>query len=155
SGNPAPGVCEAANTCGNGRLEAGEGCDDGNTNSGDGCNSTCLIENANPCNANAAGLTGSASCSSGVCDAVGNPAPGLCEPANTCGNGKLEAGEGCDDGNTTNGDGCNSSCLVETSSPCNANASGATGNASCASGICDTKGNPAPGVCEAANTCGN
>jgi uncharacterized repeat protein (TIGR01451 family) len=154
-GNAAPGKCEAANACGNGKLEAGEGCDDGNTTNGDGCNSTCKVENTNPCNANVAGAVGNNSCASGVCDAVGNAAPGKCEAANTCGNGKLEAGEGCDDGNTTDGDGCNPTCKVENTNPCNATAPGVTGNSSCASGVCDTVGNAAPGKCEPANTCGN
>src|SRR5204862_152300 len=132
TGNPAPGVCEPANACGNGRLEAGEGCDDGNTIAGDGCGATCLIENMRPCNASAPGVTGNASCASGICDATGNAAPGVCEPPNTCGNARLEAGEGCDDGNTASGDGCGATCLVENSRPCNASAPGLTGNASCA-----------------------
>ncbi len=140
----APGVCEAAG-CGDGHLQAGEGCDDGNTTNGDGCNSSCKIENTRLCNATAPGLTGDASCASGVCDGTGG-APGVCEPVG-CGDGHLQAGEGCDDGNTTNGDGCNSACLVENTRPCNATAPGLTGDASCASGVCDGTGG-APGVCE-------
>ncbi|MGC4117498.1 MAG: DUF4215 domain-containing protein [Myxococcales bacterium] len=154
-GNAAPGRCEAANTCGNGAREANEGCDDGNLTAGDGCNATCRAENGAPCNATAPGLTGNASCASGVCDAVGNAAPGRCEAANTCGNGARETNEGCDDGNVTAGDGCNATCRVENGSACNATTPGLTGGASCASGVCDTLGNAAPGRCEAANTCGN
>ncbi len=155
TGNPAPGVCEPAATCGNGVREAGEGCDDGNTTAGDGCNATCRIENARPCNASTPGLTGNTSCASGVCDTTGNPAPGVCEAAATCGNGTREAGEGCDDGNTTAGDGCNATCRVENGGTCNAAMPGLTGNASCASGLCDSVGNPAPGRCESATGCGN
>jgi cysteine-rich repeat protein len=147
------GVCEAANTCGNGALESGEGCDDGGTTSGNGCSATCFIETGSACNATAPGATGSASCASGVCDTSGGGA-GVCEAANTCGNGALESGEGCDDGGTSAGGGCSAACLVETGSACNVVAPGATGSASCASGVCDTSGG-APGVCEAANTCGN
>ncbi|MBX7100524.1 MAG: OmpA family protein [Myxococcaceae bacterium] len=154
-GNPAPGRCEASNACGNGVREAGEGCDDGNGNNGDGCSTGCLVENTFACNATAPGFTGSSSCASGVCDAVGNAAPGRCEPANTCGNGVREAGEGCDDGNIANGDGCTSACRVENTFACNASAPGLTGGASCASAVCDILGNAAPGRCEAANACGN
>ncbi|MFL5320319.1 MAG: InlB B-repeat-containing protein, partial [Myxococcaceae bacterium] len=128
----APGVCEAANRCGNSVLETGEGCDDGNVTSGDGCNASCKIETSRACNANSAGVTGSSSCASNICDTTSG-APGTCEAANSCGNSVLESGEGCDDGNVTSGDGCNSSCKIETSRACNANSSGATGSASCAS----------------------
>jgi cysteine-rich repeat protein len=71
-----------------------------------------------------------------------------------CGNGKLEAGEGCDDGNRESGDGCNASCLIEDRQPCNDECPGAEGDASCASGVCDTTGGE-PGTCEPANVCGN
>ena len=154
TGNAAPGVCEPAVTCGNGLREAGEGCDDGNLVSGDGCNASCLIENTLSCNGAAPGLVGNASCSSGLCDQVGAPAPGVCKATNICGNGVREAGEGCDDGNTASGDGC-SACLVENNQPCNATGPGLTGNSSCASGVCDSVGNPAPGKCEPAASCGN
>jgi|GEM_PF-4332383 len=149
-GQAAPGLCEAALTCGNGKLEAGEGCDDGNTAAGDGCSATCKIETPRACNADAAGAVDDASCASGICNDVGNPAPGLCAAANACGNGKLEAGEICDDGNTAAGDGCSATCKIEDGKPC-----GAGGDASCASGVCDVKGQPAPGVCEGALKCGN
>jgi cysteine-rich repeat protein len=149
-GQAAPGICEAALTCGNGKLEAGEGCDDGNTVANDGCNATCKIETPKACNADAAGAVDDASCASGICNDVGNPAPGLCAAANACGNGKLEAGEICDDGNTAAGDGCSATCKIEDGKPC-----GAAGDASCASGVCDVKGQAAPGVCEGALKCGN
>ncbi len=140
----APGVCEPVG-CGNGRLEAGEGCDDGGTVNGDGCNATCRLEDTRPCNTTAPGSVGDASCASGVCDTSGG-APGVCEPVG-CGDGRRQAGEGCDDGGTANGDGCNSVCLIENTRACNAATPGLTGNASCASGACDTTGG-APGVCE-------
>jgi len=146
----APGVCEPVG-CGNGRLEAGEGCDDGGTVAGDGCSATCRVEDGRACNVTAPGTIGDASCASGICDTTGG-APGVCEPAG-CGNGRLEAGEGCDDGGTAAGDGCNAVCLVENGDACNATAPGATGDASCASGICDATGG-APGVCEPMG-CGN
>ena len=133
--------------------EAGEGCDDGNTTAGDGCNASCLIEDALPCNSAVPGATGDASCASGICDASGGGG-GVCEPASTCGNGVREAGEGCDDGNTTDGDGCNASCLIEDAQPCNGAVPGSTGDASCASGVCDTTGG-APGVCGLVAGCGN
>jgi MYXO-CTERM domain-containing protein len=145
------GVCEGADTCGNNRLESGEGCDDGNNVGGDGCSSSCLIEDNNACNDDAAGTTGDGSCASGICDNSGG-APGVCEPAG-CGNNLLESGEGCDDGNTANGDGCSTTCLIENNNACNDDSAGATGDASCFSGICDTSGG-APGVCEPAG-CGN
>jgi uncharacterized repeat protein (TIGR01451 family) len=154
-GNAAPGQCEALGACGNGLREAGEGCDDGNITSNDGCSAVCLRENNQPCATGAPGLTGSASCQSGVCDLVGSAAPGVCEASNTCGNGIREAGEGCDDGNVTSSDGCSATCLVENGGACNASSPGLIGGISCQSGICDTAGNPAPGVCEAPNTCGN
>ncbi|MFL5320481.1 MAG: DUF4215 domain-containing protein, partial [Myxococcaceae bacterium] len=144
----APGVCEAANVCGNGKLESGEGCDDGNTSANDGCSAACKIEDGSACSTDPTGNTGNASCESGVCDLSGG-APGVCEPANSCGNSVLETGEGCDDGNTSNGDGCNISCKIESGNPC-----GPGGGSSCESGICDTSGG-APGVCENANSCGN
>ena len=149
AGNAAPGTCEAANVCGNGALEIGEGCDDGGTSAGDGCSALCTIETGNTCNSNVAGVTGAASCQSGVCDLTTGGA-GTCEPALTCGNGLLESGESCDDGNTLASDGCNATCLIETNNPC-----GVTGAASCESGVCDTVGQAAPGMCEAALTCGN
>ncbi len=154
-GNAAPGKCEAVNTCGNSVREAGEGCDDGNLTVGDGCNASCKVETGTACNGSAPGSIGGASCASGICDATGNAAPGICEAINTCGNGTREAGEGCDDGNLVAGDGCNASCKIETTRACNQTAPGSTGNASCASGLCDTVGNALPGVCEAINTCGN
>jgi len=40
----APGTCEPANVCGNGRVESGETCDDGNTSAGDGCGPACNTE---------------------------------------------------------------------------------------------------------------
>ncbi len=155
AGNAAPGICEDADTCGNGALEAGEGCDDGNTADGDDCNASCLVEDGSSCNADLAGETGSDSCASGLCDTVGNTGPGVCEAVNMCGNGVLEAGEGCDDGNALVGDDCDASCLLEVGAACNQSAPGATGDASCASDICDVSGNNLPGLCEAANTCGN
>jgi cysteine-rich repeat protein len=154
-GNAAPGKCEAALACGNGVLEAGEGCDDGNTSAGDTCSATCLRNDGSACGSNGPGFVGNASCASGICDALGNAAPGKCEPALTCGNGKLEAGEGCDDGNTAGNDGCSAACKIEVGGSCSANGAGVVGNASCATGVCDTVGNAAPGTCEAALTCGN
>jgi uncharacterized protein (TIGR03382 family) len=74
--------------------------------------------------------------------------------ANTCGNGVLEPGEGCVDGAAAATDGCSAACLIENGMPCNAGAPGATGNGSCASGVCDATGG-APGICEPAGTCGN
>ena len=140
-----PGICEPANTCGNGVLEADEGCDDGNDTPGDGCNASCLIEDGNACNETPPGETGDDSCDSGVCDTSGG-APGVCVPAG-CGNNLLEAGEGCDDGNNTDGDGCNAMCLIENGDPCNETPPGETGDDSCDSGFCDVSGG-APGVCE-------
>jgi MYXO-CTERM domain-containing protein len=154
-GNPAPGVCEALGTCGNGILETGEGCDDGNTTDADGCSVICFIEDGGACNTTAPGIVDDASCDSGICDTVGNPAPGVCEGVNTCGNGLLEAGEGCDDGNATGADGCSATCEVEDGGACNASAPGDIGSASCESGNCDLAGNPAPGICEALGACGN
>ncbi len=149
----APGICEATNVCGNGRLEAGEGCDDGGLAAGDGCDASCRVENGDACNDDASGVTGAASCASGVCDVSGG-APGVCEPAGACGNGTLDAGEGCDDGDTDNGDGCNTNCRVEDGLACNDDAAGVVGAASCASGICDATEGGA-GICEPGNTCGN
>lgn len=149
----APGICEAANACGNGRLDAGEGCDDGALASGDGCDALCRIENGGACNAAAPGATGAASCASAVCDVSGG-APGTCEAAGACGNGVVDAGEGCDDGDTSSGDGCSANCLVEDGEACGTSAGGVTGSASCASGICDTS-EAAPGLCEPAQFCGN
>lgn len=132
-------------TCGNGVLEAGEGCDGGVTAAGATCSATCLVENGFACNANLTGVTGNASCASGICNVTGG-APGICEPANSCGNGVLEAGEGCDDGATATGDGCNASCLVEPSSACNTDPDGNTGANSCASGFCDPSGMCTPSI---------
>ncbi|MCX5745867.1 MAG: DUF4215 domain-containing protein, partial [Proteobacteria bacterium] len=139
------GTCEAAG-CGDGRLETGEGCDDGGTASGDGCTATCKVEDSFTCNATPPGAVSDASCASGTCDAVGNGAPGKCEAAG-CGDGRLAAGEGCDDGNLTDGDGCTQQCKIENTLACNTTAPGATGDASCASGTCDTTGGGA-GLCE-------
>ncbi|MBL9038517.1 MAG: DUF4215 domain-containing protein, partial [Archangium sp.] len=145
-----PNRCAPADTCGNGALEANEGCDDGNTTNGDGCASTCKVETGRACNATAPGLTGAASCVANACDLTAG-APGSCRAS--CGNGVLNVGEGCDDSNTTAGDGCSATCLVETGSSCNTNASGATGGASCATGVCDATNTPP--LCEVANACGN
>jgi len=145
--------------CGDGTLEAGEGCDDGANNgkAADLCDAACKIVTGQPCNANASGLTGNASCESGLCDTTGVPAPGVCAAANVCGNGVLDAGEGCDHGgnNGKPGDACDAACKIVNGSACNATAPGSTGSASCESGICDTTGVPAPGVCAPANSCGN
>ena len=43
-------TCEAANTCGNGKIEGLEQCDDGNLNAEDGCLDTCI-----PCRCNQTG----------------------------------------------------------------------------------------------------
>ena len=128
-------TCEPADMCGNGTVETGEACDDGGTANGDGCNSTCELENGEPCNNNN-------QCASNACDTLGS---NTCEPANSCGNGTEEAGEYCDDGNTANGDGCNASCELEDGQPC-------ADGTQCASGVCDTVGS---NTCEPANTCGN
>ncbi len=133
------GVCAPASSCGNGVLEAGEGCDDENNLAGDGCNTSCLIEDAQPCNCAVPGATYDASCASGVCDTSVDRA-GVCEPASTCGNGVVEAGEGCDDGDTTVGDGCSASCLVEDGMTCNDDTAGTVDGPSCASGYCDSRG---------------
>ena len=61
-------VCIVAGNCGDGTLDVGEGCDDGNNASGDGCDPTCLIEDGETCNADAAGLVGDAGCAGGFCD---------------------------------------------------------------------------------------
>jgi outer membrane protein OmpA-like peptidoglycan-associated protein len=58
----------------------------------------------------------------------------------------LEAGEGCDDGGTAAGDKCTVTCKIAEGNPCNADAAGAAGDESCASGICDTTAGP-PGTC--------
>ncbi len=154
----APGVCASTNTCGNGVLETGEGCDDGANNgmNADPCDATCKIVDGQPCNATAPGAMGNASCESGICDTQGTTAPGVCASPNTCGNGVLEAGEGCDHGanNGKSGDSCDATCKIVNNQPCNATAPGATGNASCESGLCNTSGG-APGTCVATNTCGN
>ena len=71
-----------------------------------------------------------------------------------CGDGVLEAGEGCDDGNIIDGDPCNSSCLIRTGNPCNADPAGLLDSASCASGICDSSGG-FPGFCQPAPRCGD
>ncbi len=141
--NGGTGICEPALTCGNSKVEVGEACDDGGTAPGGGCSATCLRENGQPCNDDD-------QCESGVCDDTSM----TCEPANTCGNSVLEAGEGCDDGNVANNDGCTSFCRIENTFPCNDDRPGNLGNASCASGICDTSSGP-PGICEPATTCGN
>ncbi len=138
-----PGTCTIAG-CGNGRLEAGEGCDDHNTTNGDGCDATCKIEDGTACNTTVPGALGDLSCASGVCDTA-NGTPGRCLRAG-CGDGRLNVGEGCDDHNTTNGDGCNSTCKIEDGKPCNAKVPGATGDESCAGGMCDNAGGT-PGVC--------
>ncbi|MEW5854920.1 MAG: DUF4215 domain-containing protein, partial [Myxococcota bacterium] len=145
-----PGVCEPVG-CGDDHLQTGEGCDDGNTADGDGCSARCLVEDGEPCNEQSAGATGDPSCASGVCDLTGG-APGVCEPAG-CGDGRLDPAEGCDDGNTADGDGCSALCLVEDGEPCSDQATGQTGDPSCASGVCDLTGG-APGVCEPAG-CGD
>jgi MYXO-CTERM domain-containing protein len=144
-GQPAPGICEAAGACGNAVLDATEGCDDGNVAPADSCGATCKIESGSPCAA-----SGDPSCESGVCDVTGQVAPGQCEPVDTCGNGRIDATDACDDGNATSGDGCSATCTIENGLAC-----GASGNAACASGVCDVTGQIAPGVCEAADTCGN
>jgi heat shock protein beta len=145
------GVCEPTG-CGDGHLSATEGCDDGNATAGDGCDASCKIENTKACNATVPGLTGDASCASGACDLTGGGA-GVCEAVG-CGDGHLSATEGCDDGNTTGGDGCNAMCLIESTHPCNATVPGLTGNASCASNVCNvTEG--APGICEGIDTDGD
>ncbi|MEO0460186.1 MAG: DUF4215 domain-containing protein [Myxococcota bacterium] len=138
-----PDTCEPVNTCGNNVEETGEACDDGNTAAGDGCNASCAIEDGGACTAND-------DCASGLCSPLSG---GTCVAADACGNGVLESGEGCDDGNTTAGDGCSVTCGIEDGGSCNADGAGATGAASCASGICDTSEDP--DTCEPANTCGN
>lgn len=140
----APGLCRSPG-CGNNRLEADEGCDDGNNTNGDGCNLACFVESGQACNTTAPGVMGDLGCASGVCDTTAGT-PGTCK-VKGCGDGRLETGEGCDDDNVTNGDGCDSSCKIESGKPCNATAPGATGDASCSSGVCNTT-NGAPGTCE-------
>ncbi len=67
------------NFCGNNMLDPGEGCDDGNElNDANGCSSTCLVMEGYPCNDDAAGATGNASCQAGVCDMDGG-SPGICD----------------------------------------------------------------------------
>lgn len=139
-----PSICVPP-PCGNGALEIGEGCDDGNKDDGDGCNSVCHVEDGNPCNDTAPGDIAAPSCASGICDLT-ECSTGICEPADSCDNRVLEAGEGCDDGNAAPGDGCNDVCLIEDGHTCNDDTTGNTGDASCASGLCDTRG-AAPGVC--------
>ena len=142
-----PGVCVAAGICGNGVRETGEACDDGNTKAADGCNATCKIETGTSCNDKTPGVVGDSGCESGVCNAVAG-APGTCATANSCGNGKVETGESCDDGNAKAGDGCDTACKIENGKPC-----GAAGDATCASGVCNTTGGK-PGTCAAVG-CGN
>jgi len=139
-----PGVCEPAQTCGNGVREGAEICDDGNVTNGDGCESTCKLSLGEPC-------TSDPQCQSGECDETGSM---TCEPAVGCGNGSLQAGEGCDDGDNVPGDGCNATCDIENTFPCNATPPGDIGNPSCESTICDQSGS-AQGTCEPASTCGN
>ena len=76
------------------------------------------------------------------------------DPPAGCGNAILETGEGCDHGGTP-GPACDASCLIPNGTACNDVSPGFLGNDSCASGVCDTTGNPMPGVCEAAGACGN
>lgn len=151
--DPVDGICEPVDTCGNGNREAGEGCDDGNTTPGDGCDSSCLLEDGEDCNALTPGVTGSASCQSGVCQSD------VCVSSNTCGNGALEAGEGCDDGSgSPGGTGlgsalCTVDCRLKNGVPCNTDLAGVTGASSCVSGVCDaTETTP---TCEAVDSCGN
>ncbi|MFO0007405.1 MAG: DUF4215 domain-containing protein, partial [bacterium] len=83
--------CVAAR-CGDGFVQNGvEGCDDSNTANNDGCNSGCLVENLGSCNVGSTGMTGSASCASGLCDT--SETPDRCEPTNACGNGLREGAE--------------------------------------------------------------
>jgi len=132
--DPTSGVCEPANTCGNGRREGSEVCDDGNTTPNDGCEPTCLLSIGEPCN-------NDNQCDSDECDTQGS---GECVPNGTCGNNVLNAGEICDDGNTTNGDGCDNNCRLSNGEDC-------TNDNQCSSGVCD----PTSDVCEPANVCGN
>jgi cysteine-rich repeat protein len=137
-----PGNAFASVVCGDLTFDFNEGCEDSNATPDDGC-TNCLIDDGYPCNIkNVSGLTGNASCGSGVCDTTEEPDP-ICEPAQTCGNGLLESSEGCDDGNTDDLDGCNASCLVEDGSPCNqGDNAGAFGDSSCESGVCDESVEP-------------
>jgi uncharacterized repeat protein (TIGR01451 family) len=142
--DPTTDHCEVVG-CGDGHLAIGEGCDDGATIAGDGCDTACKIENGQPCNTIVSGETGDLSCAGGACDTTGG-GRGVCETTG-CGDGHRRIGEGCDDGNTTAGDGCNGSCRIETGSSCNDAAPGSTGNASCATEVCDLT-NGGAGVCE-------
>ncbi|MEL6759454.1 MAG: DUF4215 domain-containing protein [Myxococcota bacterium] len=143
---PAISECVPPDTCGNTVLETGEGCDDGTgapQGSGLGsssCDPNCLLRDGQACNTDPAGVTGSSSCSGGVCDATESPPK--CESLGDCGNSVQEAGEGCDDGNTVAGDGCDDACRVELGEPC-------VDNADCQSGLCNG------GACLPTNICGN
>ncbi|MEZ4287734.1 MAG: BspA family leucine-rich repeat surface protein [Polyangiales bacterium] len=132
----APGICEAADVCGNSVLEVAEACDDGNVVDGDGCSSSCLLENGENC-------TDSTQCVSGQCD-VG--VTDVCTSSSACGDGIIDDGEGCDDGNTDADDGCSDTCEVEGGfvcvnepSECTTAAAGCTSNTECdaTTPVCD------------------
>lgn len=78
-----------------------------------------------------------------------------------CGNGVVQDGEQCDDGGIADGDCCSSTCQYETDgSPCPADDQGCTDDVCNATGTCThdpspsgTECRPAPGECDAAESC--
>ncbi len=130
---------------------------------GTDCDQDCTRTPGVPSDPTCHSCTGDTQCASMDCREDEDGA-GYCFGDPICGNGTLEYSEGCDDGNTTDGDGCNSTCLVESIEEigdcrlgdcpppvsctpgsancpaCNTTSPGATGDASCASGLCNPDG---------------
>ncbi len=64
--------------CGDGTLQTGEGCDPGAGGGSTTCTAGCRIPTGRACNATSPGLTGGASCVTGLCDTTNYAAPGRC-----------------------------------------------------------------------------